>query len=283
MSDVLVRANESISQLDTAVHVYGHGVRAARSARFYPEVIGEIRKRYKEQHGKELPLMPREFELETFGPKMAEFAESEAASGSPYLYSLGIVRLWSILETFVGDVALIQLKYRKEALQSKALRSIQVPAVEFLAAEEDERLRSLFVRLREATRAPLQIGAGKFEALLDAVAIGGPIHAPVRKALLELSQLRNAIVHTAGRADSRLLEACPWLELKEGDPINPQEIQFDLFVYSSDWYTLELARRFTVAFDAEEAGHQAKLREDMANLVDLVWKRRDEARTERNK
>jgi len=42
----------------------------------------------------------------------------------------------------------------------------------------------------------------------------------IRRDLYELAAIRNAIVHRAKLADSRLLSLCPWLPYKDGDALN---------------------------------------------------------------
>jgi uncharacterized protein YutE (UPF0331/DUF86 family) len=50
------------------------------------------------------------------------------------------------------------------------------------------------------------LGCGRFESLLDTIGLGGSVEETVKRLFLELSQVRNIVVHKAGKADKRIVE-----------------------------------------------------------------------------
>jgi hypothetical protein len=69
------------------------------------------------------------------------------------------------------------------------------------------------------TKSDLKQGCGRFEIILEAMGISGSIESELRRDLLELSQIRNVLVHRAGIVDKRFIEICPWLKMCIGDHI----------------------------------------------------------------
>ena len=73
--------------------------------------------------------------------------------------------------------------------------------------------------------------------------LSGPVDDNVRRDLFELNQIRNAWVHRSGFADRRLVESCPWLNLKVGDAIRIDHKTTERYYNSVMAYALELIVR----------------------------------------
>lgn len=179
-----------------------------------------------------------------------EFASLERAQGHPYLYALALIRLWSIVENMVDDLITDLLAKRPKARDSKITKNIKVSLVDFMAASESERTEMLAGELKQAVSARLKVGVGRFEALLEPLGLGGSVPDPVRRAVLEHSQLRNVLVHKDGKVDARLADHCPWLGYKVGETVLVSRAQFARAQAACNWYVFELARRLN-AFDGE--------------------------------
>jgi hypothetical protein len=73
----------------------------------------------------------------------------------------------------------------------------------------------------------------------------------VRKDMLELSEMRNVIVHRGSLADRKLLQACPWLPLKPKDKIVIDHATCNRYVKAVDNYmgnTMTRAGRKIIEF-----------------------------------
>ncbi len=171
------------------------------------------------------------------------FARTQKKDGFPFLFSLAVIRLWSILEALVDDLAIDFLSRPDECKDKDLIYSLKGPLLEFAAAPPERQADFLTERLKDVVRAGLQPGVGRFEAVLDPIGLGGGITPHVRRVLFELSQVRNVIVHKAGITDQRFVEACPWLNLKSGAPLKVNAQDFHLYTMSSYYYVVEIRYR----------------------------------------
>lgn len=183
--------------------------------------------------------------------KVSEFAGNQSKDGLPYLHSLCAVRLWALVEATIDELVVHSLLTPSEYYDQKVLAKLKGPLIEFRSASPDEQAEFLAETLKQLVDAPLKIGAGKFEALLDPVALGGTIKDIVRRNLFELSQIRNIIVHKSGKADRRLVEACPWLNLKKGDNVHVTHKMFECYRLAVYWYMIALRSRIEARYNIE--------------------------------
>lgn len=202
--------------------------------------------------------------------KLERFANEQKNHNFSFLYALAVVRLWTILEALINDLVITLLSSFPDALQADSIRKLRGPLVEFIGATPNERAEYLMELLVQELRAKLKPGIGRFETILEAVGMGGPVADAPRRFLYELSQVRNAIVHRNGRADAKLIQNCPWLNLKVRDDIHISPEQFHCYMTAVDWYILELSRRWA-SIDKNNVSKYAKS-EDIANLMNHLEK-----------
>ena len=180
---------------------------------------------------------------EIHAKEIQSFALDQRASGFSYLYTLAAVRLWGIIEACVDDLVAGALTTIEECKDRDLLFRLKGPLLEFRSASADEQAEFLAELLKSAVDATLKLGAGRFEALLDPCGLGGGLDDQVRRVLLELSQVRNLVVHKSGRVDRRLLEQCPWLRHTLGEALHTSATDFGIYSSGVYWYLMELARR----------------------------------------
>lgn len=176
--------------------------------------------------------------------KLKSFSEAQASKGYPYLFSLACVRLWTILEACVDEV-LVNLLIDPECVYgSEMIMKLKGPLVEFAYASEEEKAELLKGQLNQELASSLKIGVGRFENPLNALDFGGKVSDPVRRALLELSEVRNVIVHKNGHVDKQFIKRCPWLHKIIGDPIEISMSDYPIYADACLWYIIELADRW---------------------------------------
>jgi len=175
---------------------------------------------------------------------VAQFAESEKSRGFPYLFGIASIRLWSLLEALVDDLAVEALKDPAGCKDQVLLSRLKGPLLEFRNASSDDQAEFLAETLKQAVEAALKQGIGKFESILEPIGLGGGIADSARKCLFELSHVRNAIVHKGGKADRKLIEACPWLLLTRGDQVCLNGKDFHRYTMAAYWYLLEIKLRY---------------------------------------
>ena len=188
----------------------------------------------------------RELIEERYMPHLEElesFVKEEKASGFSYLFEVVVVRLWTVLETVVGDLVAFLLQNTTEALTKEDVRKVKIPLANFIHATEDERAILLAHHLKQKVTTGTTAGVGVFENVLRAIDFGGPVHEDIKRQLIELSETRHVIVHTNGQVDRKFAERCPWLDLSVGDKVCVTEDKFYGYYYAAHWYVVELMRR----------------------------------------
>jgi hypothetical protein len=207
---------------------------------------------------------PRDFtKLKANAASIATFAEAQERRGLPYLFGVCSVRLWSLLETLVDELVVEALRTPESCPDRQVLAKLRGPLLDFHNASPDERAEFLAETLKQVVEAPLKQGVGKFEACLSPVGLGGEVDGNMRRVLFELSNVRNVIVHKGGKADKRLIDACPWLSYARGASVDIDMTMFGRYMTAGHWYLVELLRRVCVrdstAIPDDLDGAQAEL------------------------
>ncbi len=235
-----VRALDALEDLRLFVHLCWQGLGYAKVATEVMEVLKEARER-RAARGPGSVEIPEE--ERRHAARLEEFAKVQLPAGFPYLYSLASIRVWAILESFAADMVLFAIHQYPDVRSLPALRTLSGPLVEFTEASETEQAEIILQLLLTSVSARLRKGVGRFEAVFNNIGMGGPVADPVRKALLELSEVRNVLIHRDGRADRQFVQACPWFGAVAGEPIRLTWPKFDRYVMASHWYLIEISRR----------------------------------------
>lgn len=208
----------------------------------YAELATQIASVVKRTTARAGVAMTQEERLER-AKRLESFATAQRPGGFPYLYQLAVTRLWSILEAHVQEVFVTVTLSNPEVRNLPGIKKLKGPLVDFADIPRERQAEFLFGALLEELGAPLKRGVGRFEAVFDAIGLGGPIDENVRRLLLEVSEIRNAVVHRRGTADKRLVAACPWSGFKAGESIKILPPQFEAYIFAAYWYTIEISRR----------------------------------------
>jgi hypothetical protein len=147
----------------------------------------------------------------------AAFAQRELDRDFPLLRAHTVLAMWGALEVLAKDVALTRLLIDPTLIGRSEFARIKVPIAEFELLDRTERMRAAVSLLERETNAPLQPGIGRFEALFQAVDLGGSVPRSVSDTLFEMSQVRNLIAHRGGTVDQKFAAACPHLNVTPGD------------------------------------------------------------------
>jgi hypothetical protein len=241
LQKIIERKSDDLAELDLFAGVCSRAMSNARKAVENIELQEEISKTLNEpsQYSSESELA----RAKARASEVAMFAKSQHGNGFSYLFSLCSVRVWALIEALVDELVIECLHKPAECPDQKILAKLKGPLIEFRAALPDEQAEFLAETLKQAVDAPLKLGVGRFEALLAPVGIGGNVQDRVQKTLYELSQIRNVIVHKGGKADRRIVEACPWLKIERGEPVHVTDKMFKSYISSAYWYLLEVRGR----------------------------------------
>lgn len=184
----------------------------------------------------------------------AIFGKPEVARGFPVLHGQAVVALWGAFEVLVQDLLFELLLNEPTILKSDTFGKLRIPLAEFEALDKEQRMRLLIRELEQDLGASVKLGIGRFEAMLKKVQLGGSLPADVKRDLLELSQVRNVLVHRASIADTRFSEMCPWLNIKPGEKIAVTHECYRRYHRALEVYMVELFDRVHRTYGAANRG-----------------------------
>jgi hypothetical protein len=246
---------DEITKLETFVDLAWAGFDFARNASRVIEVVERANAEKKTERLKN-------------AIKLESFAEEQKKNGFSYLYILSIIRLWSILEASVDDL-IINILISQKMKTQEHLFKIKGGLLEFVSLNHYERAEYILEALKSDIKANLKIGVGRFETLLETVGFNGSVPNVIRRNILELSQIRNAIIHKNGKVDSRLLKSCPWMDWKINEEIVLSVRDFTKYQFTCYWYFLELSLRYET--EQSNLNEVIDLQKDLLKSLDTTF------------
>jgi len=237
--------SEAAKEVQSLLHfedIANNGLRQASKA---SETLDLIRRANEALEREDHPLNdPAKFnEFRDKAQKLQTWAGSQAQPGFPYLYELLLIRLWCILENLIEQLTTARLHHISALDQHEALARLKVSILDYIALDQVEKGAYLYEELCKTIGTKERRGAGKYEAVLAAVGLSGPIVDLPSRMLLEASVVRNLVIHRGGRVDRRSEKACPWLSTTFGARIRLYPRFFYRYALTVRWYIQEIDRR----------------------------------------
>ena len=173
----------------------------------------------------------------------AALADSELKNDFPTLHSQFVVTLWSSLENLIFTVVEDRLLNEPSLFRSKPWCDLKVRVGEFVGLDDHQRASHLASLMDQALSAPLKGGVNRFEALMAAIGLTGVVPEELGKAIFELQQVRNLLVHQRGIADKRFVSSCPWLGASVGVTVHVGSSMCNAYLVAVLAYVGELVCR----------------------------------------
>jgi hypothetical protein len=177
----------------------------------------------------------------------AAWVEEETSRGFPLLHAHSIAAIWGILEVVIEEVAMAWLSSVPTAWRATAIQKLKLSIGEYEAIRPEDRARYVTSELSRALTGGVRNGISKLEPLLEAFDLAPTLKPNLRKALLELYQVRNVIVHCGSRVDQRLLEVCPWVSWPLGAGVLVEHGLYAWYQKAAGRYTERLRNQVVVA------------------------------------
>jgi hypothetical protein len=144
----------------------------------------------------------------------AQLVELETKHEFSLLHKHSIVSIWSALEILCEDLIIVWLENRSDAWELDLVKNLKVQISVYHNLAGTDRARYVVRELQRNLKTEFGSGVGRFEPLLNAFGLMPVLGPNLRRAIHELWHVRNNLVHSAGVADKRLVEACPWLSIE---------------------------------------------------------------------
>lgn len=180
--------------------------------------------------------------------RAADLAKREVELGFPFLYEQNLISLWGSLEALIKDVVANWLMNKPEYFGAPEIERLKVQLGAYMILSPLEQAEYVVRLLDLQEGGGLRRGVTRFECLLSPVGLSGPIEPQVGKAIFELEQIRHVLVHRRGRADRKLIEACPWLNLGIGDRVTVNEETSTRLLLKVHEYVMGIAHRARAQF-----------------------------------
>lgn len=149
----------------------------------------------------------------------AAFTRNERDNDFPYLHAYTLVGQWGALEAGIEDMLVGILVNEPRVLQKDDFARVKIPLSKYELLDKEERMRFLLSDVQRTLSSGTAQGVNTFESVLHVFDLSGPVEEGVRTGLWEMNHMRNVVVHRDSRADLRLIQACPSVNLKVGDRV----------------------------------------------------------------
>ncbi len=167
-------AYDAIKELDPFVDLCWVGIGYAQQATEVAKILAEIRAR----KDKTEPLTtPEGME---HAKELEKFAGEQLPNGFPFLYRLAALRLWTILEVFVQDTFAFLTTNVPETRACPKIKELEGPVIDFATASIQQQAEMLMTLLLDKTRAGFKPGVARFETMLSAINLDGPVDESVK-------------------------------------------------------------------------------------------------------
>ena len=231
VGDYFRQAYDSLERLIQVIHVSRRGIAGIQALPRLTKALAKVEG--KEEDPNKAKLVEED----------AALAKSEVEKDFPVLHTLAVVALWSWLEHLIKGLLAESLAKTPKHVQAPSFNKLKVKLSDYLPLNKREQAAYLVELLEQETSAALKRGVNRFESLLAPLGLSGEVPDTTAKAIFELQQVRNAIVHQNGRCDRRLRSSCPWLKIKIGAQITVGAEQLDVYSHAVGDYALDVLYR----------------------------------------
>jgi hypothetical protein len=182
--------------------------------------------------------------------RTADLAKNEHDKDFPLLRALVTIAVWSHLEGHFKTLLTHCVQHELLA-DHQLLRRIKVRVGEWYQLNDDERPAFVLSKIEQTLSAAQKAGVGRFESILEACGLSGPVPPGLRRDVLELSAVRNSLVHSNRTADIRLAKQCPWLSISPGEPVHVTQPMLDRYFSAAIGYVCVVHARIAARYGVD--------------------------------
>lgn len=175
--------------------------------------------------------------------ELAAVAERVRSADFALLHANSLVGVWGATEAVIEDLAVIWVSAQEDAHSLPAFAKMKLPVGDMLGRDRLGQAKALIGELQRQERSEARLGAGQFEAVLDAIGLGGAVDEDMRRDLLAAQQTRHLVAHRNGVADERFVSRCPWLGIKAGETADVSSTAFAAYVRACGGYVQTVSDR----------------------------------------
>lgn len=190
----------------------------------------------------------------------SKVALAEAQAGHPLLHAQAVVLLWGDLEALLSDFLASWLSNTPEARSLEAVKGLKIGFGEYEGLTGEDRAAYLLERLEDKLGSRRAGGVERFEILFRLFGMTSKLDSQVARDLLELSAVRNLLVHRRGVVDVRFKAQCPWTSYQLGAQLDVSHDEYHRYFDGVDLYVFEVTQRLLVRHGLPRSGHKPTCR-----------------------
>ncbi len=233
---------EETKQLDQLLSLSIRGISILRAV---PKMVDAVAKAEGVQD------RPKHTADKKMAKEMANLACSEVEGNFPLLHAHNLVAIWSLLEALIRTFVAEWIANYPEAMTMPAVSKIKITLGDYHCIPEEEKSLHIAELIERGLDAKLKKGVNRFESMLEPFGLSGEVDKETKKAIFELGQIRNALVHRGGYADRTLVNSCPWLHFKLGEKIKVSRDIYSRCSHAVHNYTVQLIARVGEKFGVD--------------------------------
>ena len=173
----------------------------------------------------------------------ARLAKREVDSDFNIIHSQAVVTVWGALEDVVKTLVARWLINLPQTRLEPPWATFRVRVGEYEQLDEEAKAHYLVSLIEQNTAAQLKQGVARFECLLDAIGLSGPLDDRIRDSIFEMQQVRNVIAHRRGIADGRFCRSCPHFQLASSQRLMVSHKMWHSYAEATHSYVLEIIYR----------------------------------------
>lgn len=166
----------------------------------------------------------------------AAFAKMEIDNGFSTILSHHAVAMWAAIETALEQLLLNLIRKVSNAHDLILASAPSLNEEKFRTKTANDASKALNIWEGAIKKHSFDRAVEMLRAL-NVVVKPTELH---RQALIELSEVRNVLVHQGGFADERLLRKCPWLKMKPGDEMKITSERMDAYTDAAHAFAVAL-------------------------------------------
>ena len=188
----------------------------------------------------------------------ADAASRQIDTDFPQLRHWITVALWSHLESAIAACIDAWFVY-KIPLTDKMFEKLKISVSAWESKDNEEKSRWLLMELTRNVSSDLKPGVGRFESILHAIGLEGSVRDGLRRSVLELSEVRNLLVHRGGVIDERFADRCVTFKSMVGQRIHITEPMLDSYFASAIQYAAVVLARIAKHYGYDVLDIEEKL------------------------
>jgi hypothetical protein len=192
----------------------------------------------------------------------AAIAVAEAEAGHPLLHAQAVILLWGDLEALLSDFLASWLTNKPETRALDAVRNLKLGLGEYESLSGDDRAAYLLEKLQDRLGSKRAGGIERFELLFRLFGLTSQLDAQTVRDLLELSAVRNLLVHRRGVVDTnlRFKNQCSWGTHAIGSELVVSHDDCRCYFDAVDLYVFEVTQRLLVYHGLPRSRHKPTCR-----------------------